>query len=294
MRSRTIFITGATGGIGKAAAFALARQGHHVIIHGRDQARTQRVQQDIIAVTNNAQVDYVTGDLLLVAEARRMARELTERYNRLDVLINNAGGIMSNARAATSEGHETTIALNLLTPFVLIQELLPLIRKSEDGRIVNVSSSSHRINARPDYQDLELVKGYSPLTAYGNAKLFILFVTEMLSEELRKQGVSNVTVNAVHPGAVATGFGVTSDLGVVLNALSKVARVFFRTPEKGAETLVYLAADDAVKGVRGKYFIDLKPAKVARKYDSAEGRSAVWEYCERATLRVETAVTDGI
>lgn len=287
---KVIFITGATGGIGKAAAFALARQGHRVIIHGRDKGRTQRVLQEIVAATENKHVDYIVGDLFLLVEARRVARELTSRYERLDVLINNAGGVMSNARATTAEGHETTLALNLLTPFVLMQELLPLLRNSEDGRIINVSSSSHRINARPDFHDLELVNGYSPLVAYGNSKLFIMFVTEMLSEELRGQGVLNITVNTMHPGAVATGFGVQSDLGPVLNALSKVARLFFRTPEKGAETLVYLAVDGAVKGVSGKYFVDLKPARVSRRYDSVEGRKRVWEYCEEVRQRAALPV----
>ncbi|MCD9019264.1 SDR family NAD(P)-dependent oxidoreductase [Parachryseolinea silvisoli] len=287
MQEKVIFITGATGGIGKAAAFALARQGHRVIIHGRDKGRTQRVQQEIMEATRNKHVDYIVGDLFLLAEARRVAHALIDRYERLDVLINNAGGIMSNICALTAEGHETTIALNLLTPFVLMQELLPLLRKSEDGRIVNVSSSSHRINAKPDFSDLELVNGYNPLRAYGNSKLFIMFVTEMLSEDLRGKGIENVTVNTMHPGAVATGFGVQSDLGPVLNALSKVARLFFRTPEKGAETLVYLAADAVVKGVRGKYFIDLKPAVVSRKYDSIENRKKVWDYCARVMASVE-------
>jgi NAD(P)-dependent dehydrogenase (short-subunit alcohol dehydrogenase family) len=287
MKEKVIFITGATGGIGKAAAFALARQGHRVIIHGRDKGRTQRVQQEITEGTGNRHVDYVVGDLFLVSEAYRIVHELTARYNQLDVLINNAGGIMSNARATTAEGHEATLALNLLTPFVLMQELLPLLRKSEDGRIVNVSSSSHRINAKPDFKDLALAHGYSPLVAYGNAKLFIMFVTEMLSEHLREQGVENVTVNTMHPGAVATGFGLQSDLGPVLNTLVKVARLFFRTPEKGAETLIYLAADAAVKGVSGTYFIDLKPAMVSRKYDSAENRKKIWDYCTRVTAKVE-------
>jgi NAD(P)-dependent dehydrogenase (short-subunit alcohol dehydrogenase family) len=285
MQEKVIFITGATGGIGKAAAFALAGKGHRVIIHGRDEGRTQRVQREIIAATGNKHVDYVVGDLFLIVEARRVAQKLIDGYGSLDVLINNAGGIMSNARATTAEGHETTIALNLLTPFVLMQALLPLLRKSEDGRIVNVSSSSHRINAKPDFNDLALAHGYNPLVAYGNSKLFIMFVTEMLSEHLREQGVENVTVNTMHPGAVATGFGLQSDLGPVLNTLVKVARLFFRTPEKGAETLVYLAADAAVKGVSGKYFIDLKPAKVSRKFDSAENRKKVWEYCEEIMQR---------
>jgi NAD(P)-dependent dehydrogenase (short-subunit alcohol dehydrogenase family) len=285
MQEKVIFITGATGGIGKAAAFALAGKGHRIVIHGRDKGRTQRVQQEIIEGTGNKHVDYVVGDLFLVSEAYRIAHEVTTRYNQLDVLINNAGGIMSNARATTAEGHETTLALNLLTPFVLMQELLPLLRKSEDGRIINVSSSSHRINAKPDFNDLELVNGYNPLRAYGNSKLFMMFVTEMLSEKLCGKGIENVTVNTMHPGAVATGFGLQSDLGPVLNALSKVARLFFRTPEKGAETLVYLAVDAAVRGVSAKYFIDLKPAKVSRKYDSVEGRKTVWGYCEEAMQR---------
>jgi NAD(P)-dependent dehydrogenase (short-subunit alcohol dehydrogenase family) len=247
------------------------------------------VQREIIEATGNTQVDYVVGDLFLVSEARRVASELVARYTRLDVLINNAGGVMSNARATTAEGHETTIALNLLSPFVLTQELLPLVQRSEDGRIIHVSSSSHRINACPDYDDLELVNSYSPLVAYGNSKLFIMFIAEMLSEELKKKGIENVTVNTMHPGAVATGFSRQSDLGAVLNVVSKVARLFFRTPEKGAETLVYLAADDAVKGVSGRYFVDLKQATVSRKYDSVENRRVVWEYCEKATLLGATA-----
>src|SRR5690606_9641601 len=134
------------------------------------------------------------------------------------------------------------------------------------GRIINVSSNSHQLNAKPDFDDLELRNNYNPLTAYGNAKLFLIWISQYLAEKLIQNGYGNVTVNTLHPGAVATNFGVNSNLGGLLNFFGKLARPFFKTPEQGAETIIYLATSENVKSISGKYFENKKIKAPSEKY----------------------------
>src|SRR5690606_17185594 len=194
------------------------------------------------------------GDLYLMGEVKKVAQTYIERYDHLDILINNAGGIMSKDRKETTEGVEKTIAVNRLVPFLLTELLLDVLKKWDDARIINVSSNSHQLNAKPDFDDLELKNNYNPLAAYGNAKLFLIWISQYLAEKLIQDGCENVTVNTLHPGAVATNFGVNSNLGGLLNFFGKLARPFFKTPEQGAETILYLATSEDVKSISGKYF----------------------------------------
>lgn len=279
MENRTVLITGATSGIGKAAATALAKQGMTVVIHGRDIQKTQHVVQEIISQTGNKKVDYIIADLFSLAETKMLYDAFRQKYNRLDILINNAGGIMGIERENTSEGFEKTIALNLLSPFLLTQLFLEMITQSNDGRIINVSSNSHQLNAKPDFGDLELKENYNPLRAYGNAKLFLIWNTQHLTSILRQKSIQPVTINSMHPGAVATGFGVDSNLGPILNFLGRLFRPMFKTPDQGASTIVYLAVSEKVKGISGKYFVNSKPGKVAKKYFTTDREKQLWDYC---------------
>jgi NAD(P)-dependent dehydrogenase (short-subunit alcohol dehydrogenase family) len=197
----------------------------------------------------------------------------------LDILINNAGGLMGKERETTSEGFEKTFAVNVLAPFLISQLLEDLLIKSEDARIINVSSNSHQLNAKPDFSDLQLQNTYNPLRAYGNAKLFLIWNTQHLASLLQSAGIHHVKAYTMHPGAVATGFGTGSDLSTVLNFVSKIARRFFRTPEQGADTLVFLATEQLLPGRSGDYFVNRKPARISTKYHTAEREQLVWDYC---------------
>jgi NAD(P)-dependent dehydrogenase (short-subunit alcohol dehydrogenase family) len=289
MKDKIILITGATSGIGRAAALALARQGAHIILHGRDGRKVNAARQEIVSQTGNTAVDVVTANLSLLAETRRLAEQVLRRYQRLDVLINNAGMMMGRQREVTEEGYEATLAVNFLAPMLLTALLLPLLQKSPEGRIINVASSAHKESARTNFSDWQLEKGYSPMRAYGNAKLFLILATQRMAKLLRAEASTKspadkermpVTANTMHPGAVASNFSVESDLGPVLKVLGRLARRFFRTVEQGADTMVWLAESEEVRGASGFYFIDRKPAKVGKKYNTEENERRVWEYCK--------------
>lgn len=280
---KIVFITGATGGIGKATAHVLAQRNYRVVIHGRDPNKTAAVCEEIKRVSGNQTIDFIVGDLFLMSEVAKVAETFISRYGRLDVLINNAGGIMGKEREETDEGVEKTVAVNLLAPFLLTDRLLGLLKKSEDARIINVSSNSHRLNAKPDLNDIELIQNYNPLRAYGNAKLFLIWASQHLDERLGESNLNNITVNSLHPGAVATNFGVESNLGGFLNVIARLIRPFFKTPERGSQTIVYLATSNEAKFMSGKYYEDNRIKEPAQKYFSRENESLIWKYCTGRT-----------
>jgi NAD(P)-dependent dehydrogenase (short-subunit alcohol dehydrogenase family) len=280
MNDKTVLITGATSGIGKATAIALARKNYKIIIHGRDKQKTEQTCGEIQEITGNSKIDLLIADLSLLKEVQNLADEFTKKYDRLDILINNAGGIMNKKRELTDEGIEKTMAINLLAPFLLTKLLLPLLSKSPDGRIINVSSNSHSLNANPNFDDLQLTENYSPLRAYGNAKLFLIWISQHLSASLKSEHINNLTINTMHPGAIASNFGLESNLGSFLNLLAKLARPLLKTVEQGADTIIYLAHSKEVQNISGAYFVNRKKAKVTNKYHSIKNEKLIWDYCE--------------
>lgn len=283
MESKIILITGSTGGIGKETAKALAKQGHTVIVNGRNKNKTEAICNEIKSETGNSKIDFITADLLLLSEVNRMAKEFKKKYKRLDVLINNAGAMFGEDRQTTKEGLEKTFALNLFSPFLLTQLLLESLAKSPHARIINVSSSAHKMSGIPDLSDIQLEKNYSFGSAYGLSKLYLIWITQYLARELKENNLS-ITANSLHPGTIKTGFGQNADKGFWMNLLFKASMLFATTPEHGAESTIYLATSKNLENVTGKYFSNKKIVKPSIKYYSPENEKAIWDYCMRIVM----------
>jgi retinol dehydrogenase 12 len=274
VRGKVCLLTGATRGIGLAAADALARTGLTLVLVGRDKPRVEETVHAVRSATGNGHVEGLVADLSLRSEVRRLAKEVRGRYPRLDVLINNAGAIFTR-REETAEGIEKTLALNHLGYFLLTLELLDILKASAPSRVVNVASDAHR-GMRLDLDDLENRKRYSGLRVYGQSKLMnILFTTELA----RRLAGTGVTVNSLHPGVVATGFG--QNTPGLFKSLVRLAAPFMTTPEKGAETLVYLATSPEVEGVTGKYFAKSRQARSSPVSRDPELAAKLWAASER-------------
>lgn len=284
MTKKTILITGATNGIGKAAATAIAQKGHRVIVHGRDESIARAVRREIVAATGNKDVDYLIADLFSIESTRQLAENVDRKYDRLDVLVNNAGALMKKERQETADGIEKTIALNVLAPYMLSVLLLDLLAKSPDGRIVNTASESYK-EANPDYSDIELKQAYSVNRAYGNAKLFLLMNALTLNEKLKERYNGRITINSFHPGTVASKQMTEFVKGNVFmgKLMLPLVKMFTKTPEQGAESLIYLATSDDAKNYSGQYFINSKPVEPNRKFITEDAKHKIWAYCEDKT-----------
>jgi NAD(P)-dependent dehydrogenase (short-subunit alcohol dehydrogenase family) len=284
MESKIILVTGASDGIGKETAKTLAKQGHTVIVHGRNPQKTQAACEEIKSETGNSKIDIIIADLLSFPAIKSMADEVKKRYDRLDVLINNAGAIFGKIRETTADGLEKTITLNLFAPFLLTELLLDVLAKSPSSRIINLSSAMHKRGGKPDFNDFQLKKNYNPARAYGLSKLYLIWITRYLAAELKERGITNITVNASHPGAAATNFGRDADKGFLTNLIFKLASHVVDKPEKGAMTSIYLATSPEVEGVTGKFFGNReKEEKADDKYYSVENEKTVWDYCKKVT-----------
>src|SRR5918992_59802 len=277
MGEKICLITGATSGIGKATAMGLANMGASVVMVGRDQGKGEAVMAEIKQKSNNASVDLMLADLSSQEEIRRLADELKEAYPRLDVLINNAG-LFRSTRITTADGLEMTFAVNHLACFLLTKLLLDVLKASSPSRIVNVSSGDHS-NGTIDFDDLQGEKGYKGPKAYSQSKLANVLFTYELARRLEGTGI---TANCLHPGAgVRTNFGsgVTGVFGFMVRAL----RPLMKSPEKGAETSIYLASSPEVEGVSGRYFV--KKAEASSSDVSYDERIArrLWEVSAQLT-----------
>jgi NAD(P)-dependent dehydrogenase (short-subunit alcohol dehydrogenase family) len=273
---RVVLVTGATRGIGRAAARQLASLGATTYLVGRDPGRTRDAVEEIRRAAGGRRVEGLVADLSSQAEVRRLAGEVRGRTDRLHVLLNNAGAYFGGRRVS-ADGLELTFALNHLSYFLLARLLLPLLGAGAPSRVVNVSSEAHR-GARMDWDDLLAERSYSPWGAYGQSKLANVLFTRELA---RRVGRARVTANALHPGVVATHFA-AEERGLA-GAFFRLARPFLATPEKGARTPVHLASAPEVEGVTGRYFADLRerePSAAARD-DAAAAR--LWEISERMT-----------
>lgn len=278
---RTIMVTGATSGIGRATARAVAGMGATVIVAGRDPVLAEEVVQAIRATTGNPNVSWLLADLSAIGPTLALAGQVKGRYPRLDVLVNNVGGI-SMERAETVDGFEYTLALNYLVGHTLLtRALLDLLRASAPARIVNVVSVGHRLG-RIHWDDLQLRRFYSPWVAYAQAKLADLMGTYELARRLAGSGV---TANAVHPGLVSTRFGATNNPGLAANRLYRRLLAGFPVkPEQGAAMSVHLATSAEVEGITGCYFTRRRPARSAPASYRLADQQRLWGAAEELLL----------
>jgi NAD(P)-dependent dehydrogenase (short-subunit alcohol dehydrogenase family) len=264
MTGKTVLITGGTGGIGRATAEGLARQGARVAITGRDPARTEAAAAGIAAATGNPLIAGYAADLSSQAEVRRLADEVTQAYPRLDVLVNNVGGFWGH-RHLTADGLEHTFALNHLAPFLLTNLLLDRLIAAAPARVVTISSGAQSMG-RIDFDDLQGERGYSGQKAYNQSKLANVMFTYELARRLEGTGV---TATVAHPGVVRTAFG-AEDPSPFWKVFLPLARPLLKSPERGAQTSIYLASSPEVEGVSGKYFANRKPRTSNKaSYDTA-------------------------
>ncbi|MGI4742878.1 MAG: SDR family NAD(P)-dependent oxidoreductase [Janthinobacterium lividum] len=280
LQDKIILVTGATSGIGEVTARELARQGTHVIILARNADKAESTRRDIVAATGNQRVDVVLADLSVLQQVRAVAAQLHAAYPRLDVLVNNAGLMFGAKRELSADGYEMTLATNHLGPFLLTSLLFDLLQKSPAARIVNVASMAYRIS-KPTLDDIQSARSYSAVFEYGTTKLFNIMFTQELARRLRAHGIGNVTTNALHPGAVATGYGKQS--GGWLSAGLALARPFMISAEKGAETSLFLATDAKAGTISGGFYSKKKAEPVKSSFNTPANSRRLWELSEQLT-----------
>jgi NAD(P)-dependent dehydrogenase (short-subunit alcohol dehydrogenase family) len=282
MKNKTVMITGATAGIGRQTALKIAEMGATVVLVGRNEAKARDVVSAIQQETDNDRVSYLLADLSSMKSTEALAQEYRTRFDRLDVLVNNAGAIIMT-RGETVDGFENTFALNhLVGYFYLTNLLLDLLIASAPARIVNVSSGAHSF-AKMNFNDLQGKQKYSGFRAYGQSKLANVLFTYELARRLEGTGV---TVNALHPGFVASNFGQTNNEQNTLVRLGiRATQIVAISEEQGAETSIYLATSPEVEGMTGLYFDKQQPkASCKESYDVAE-QALLWQVSEQLLQR---------
>ena len=276
MKGRICVITGGTDGIGKAAAHDLAARGARLLVHGRDPDKGRRAVEELKARSGNPAIEFLQADFSSLAEVRRLAAVVIERAPRLDVLINNAGDIFAR-RTESHDGFEMTFAVNHLAPFLLTHLLLDALKSAGQARIVTTSSRAHQ-GARLPFDDLQASRRYSAMGAYGTSKLANILFTRALAKRLQ---ATAVTATCLHPGFVRTSFGRGFDTSPVVRGVFRVISLFARTPEKGAETVVYLAASPQVQGESGGYYFDCRLARPSAAALDDAAAERLWQVSER-------------
>jgi NAD(P)-dependent dehydrogenase (short-subunit alcohol dehydrogenase family) len=284
VEGRRVLITGATNGIGLAAAVALAARGARLAIVARSKARARDAVARIKTVAGNrTKVDVLFADLSSQVSVQRLADQALSRYAKLEVLVNNAGA-MYGARQVSEDGIELTWAVNHLAPFLLTTLLLERLKKSAPARIITTSSDAHHFRGHIHFDDLNAERFYWGFGRYGETKLAnILFTTELAR---RLQG-TGVTANCFHPGVVATGFNHNN--GWLQSAIMSVVRLFSRTPEKGAETLVWLANSPGVADQNGIYFVDCQAAVPSFAAQDTDAARRLWNVSEEQVRATRAA-----
>ncbi len=277
MRGKVCLVTGSTSGIGKATARSLARLGATVIVHGRDQRRGEAAIAEIRAASGNPSVDLLLADLSSQVEVRRLAGDILTRYQRVHVLINNAG-VLQSQRSVTVDGIETMLAVNYLAPFLLTNLLLDQLKASAPARIVNVASGAEWM-ARINFDDLNAEQKYSSFNVYSQSKLAVVLFSYELARRLKGTGV---TVNCVDPGMVRTDMPL--QMPGILGMVNKLLHPFVQTLEQGARASIFAASSPKLEGVTGKY-INQKQKLVSsskQSYDEALARR-LWDVSAQMT-----------
>jgi NAD(P)-dependent dehydrogenase (short-subunit alcohol dehydrogenase family) len=263
---QTILVTGATDGLGRALAGALAARGATVLLHGRSQERLEDTRRELAAAAGN--VGSYIADFAALDDVRRLAGAVEQRHERLDLLVNNAGigGGKNGTREESVDGYELRFAVNYLAPFLLTKLLLPLLRRSEPARIVNVASAGQ---ARIDFDDVMLERRYSGSRAYAQSKLAQIMFTFELAERLRAEG-AGVTVNALHPASLMNTKMVFESYGYTMSTI-----------EDGVEATLRLAVSPELEGVSGRYFDRLREARPNAQAEDADARRRLWRLSDQ-------------
>lgn len=283
MENKIMLITGATSGIGKEAAKVLAKEGHTVIVHGRNKFKTEATVQELKKETGSYKIEMLIADLESFADIKRMADEFKKKYDHLDVLINNAGNQYGGTWEATAEGHEKTMMVNTFAPFFLTYLLLEPLSKSSAGRVVTVSSASHQQGGMPYPDDIELKHHYSYGKAYGTSKLYVIWVMRHFVKYCKEKGIENITFNCVHPGSAKTNLGNTGNRPTSFKVLFFLWQPLMTSVEKGAKPTFFAATANEMKGKNDQYIGPKGYEKVSEKYYSEENEKIVWDYCMKIT-----------
>jgi NAD(P)-dependent dehydrogenase (short-subunit alcohol dehydrogenase family) len=278
MQGKVVVVTGSNVGIGKETAAALARLGASTVLACRNEAKAEAAASDIKRATGNDDVQVVALDLADLASVAKAADAILSRWNRLDVLVNNAGGVWSERRE-TAQGFEQTFGINHLGPFYLTSLLTARLVESAPARIINVSSFGHHMARRGmQHQDLQSERRYSGMEAYSRSKLANVLFTRELA---RRLAGTDVTVNAVHPGPVRSGFGMDGDMTGLAALGNRIIRPFEVSAATGAKTSVYLASSPAVSGQTGQYWARSKPGHMSRNARDDAQASQLWSVSEQ-------------
>lgn len=282
MAGKVAIVTGANTGIGKETAIGLASRGARVVITSRDTERGSEAVTDIRGRTGSTAVDAMALDLASFASIHRFAADFLDRFDRLDVLVNNAG-LVQRRRTETADGFETTFGVNHLGHFLLTTLLLDRIQASAPARIVVVSSDAHRQARRGlDFDDLQSQRSYRPFAVYAKSKLANIYFARELARRLEGRGV---TANSLHPGFVGSRFARDGDTGLLGNIVMVVARPLALSPEAGARTSVWLAASPEVEGITGGYFAKCAPVEPTAIAQDDEAARRLWAISEELIAR---------
>ena len=275
MNGRTCLITGATDGIGKEAAIELAKKGCNLILIGRSKEKGEKVVEQIRKVAeSHVDIDYFTADLMLMKEVSRVADEVSRKYPRIDILLNNVGAYFA-FRDVTEEGFERTFALNHLGYFLMTKKLLPLVEKSDYKRIVNVSSSAH-YGIDFEFDNMNGEKKYSGFDVYKKSKLANVMFTYELAKRVKDKGI---TANCLHPGFVSTNFGKNNNF-LWRNVIRMAMMLTAISVKDGAKTSIHLACSDKVKDITGRFFANCEVKKGSSKAKNEEHNQKLWDLSE--------------
>ena len=268
LSGKTSMVTGANSGIGEEVALALATMGATVVMVCRDATKGEAARNEIITRSRNKMVELMVADLSSLASVRVLAQKFLEVHDKLHILVNNAGVIMGG-RVVTPDHLETTFEVNYLSHYLLTMLLLDVLKASAPSRIVNVTSGAH-YNGKMDFDDLQEEKAYGAMKSYCQSKLAQVLFTHELAKKLEGTGV---TVNAVHPGAVRTRWG---DEAGALGIGIRIARPFMLSPEKGAQTPIYVATSPEVEGITGKYWEKKKEKEPSKESNDENEARLLW------------------
>lgn len=276
MHNKICMVTGATGGIGLVTARELARSGAQVIVVSRNPEKVVHTVEELKNETNNLKIHGLSADLSNQIEIHNLANEFVNQFDHLDILVNNAGGFFMK-RSESVDGIELTYALNHLNYFLLTLCLIDSITQSDSARIINVSSDAHR-SAQINFDDIQMKKGYSGWKAYSQSKLAnVLFTYELA----RRVNSKKITVNALHPGFVASNFAKNN--GALVRFSMLLTRPFSKSIDEGARTSIYLATSPEVEGISGMYFSDERPVRSNTASYNESNQHRLWELSLKMT-----------